>query len=115
MNRELPANLWTFWKPIMFIFRDFDIEIWIFKGMMGICRVERLFVFGKGIMTKMNRDLSANSWVFWEPIIFIFRDFDIEIWIFKGVMGICCVRVKRLFVFGKEIMSKMNRELPANS
>ena len=53
MNRELPANLWTFWKPIMFIFRDFDIEIWIFKGMMGICRVrvERLFVFEKEIIS----------------------------------------------------------------
>ena len=71
MNRELPANSWTFWEPIMFIFRDFDIEIYrIFKGAMGICRVER------GIMSRMNRELPTNSWAFWEPIMFIFRDFD---------------------------------------
>ena len=55
MNRELPSNSWTFWEPIMFIFRDFNIEIWIFKEAMGICRVER------GIMSRMNRELAANS------------------------------------------------------
>ena len=74
---------------------------------MGICcvRVERLFVFGRGIMNKMKRELPANSWTFWESIMFIFRDFDIEIWIFKGVMGICRIRIERLFVFGKGIIS----------
>lgn len=55
MSGKLPANSWTFWKPIMFIFRNFGIEIWIFKRVMGICRVER------GIMSRMNRELAANS------------------------------------------------------
>lgn len=43
---------------------------------MGVCRVgvETLFVFG--VMNKMNGGLSANSWTLWEPIMFIFRDFD---------------------------------------
>lgn len=60
--------------------QGFSLKFWI-RGVTGIRRVgvERLFVFGwayeRGIMRKMNGELLADSWIFWEPIMITVRDF----------------------------------------
>lgn len=59
---------------------------------MGICRVrvERLFVFGRGIMNKMKRELLANSWNSWNfgNLLCSFSRILTEIWIHGEMMNI---------------------------
>ena len=72
MNGELPANLWTF-RNRLCSFSGILTEIWIFKGVMDICRIERLFVFEWVCRKELKNRLSLlmifsnnkNSWIFW--------------------------------------------------